>query len=278
MKRRTKGKGKHSSVRFAKREEQAGVKPEGKAEKRNSSVDELLQQIEQREAQEREQSNANQGLDAEQVSSAIENIQRTEATLPAELPSEISELAAEHVAEHSNQELLSKHQRYSRMLDFHKQIYPEVSNIKEIAGAPPDFAAAAAAIASPLTPSPEWDRQFIKANQEALQAAIRLLANEIIRRGLVPEEGNGAAEPWHESDLASRSGANDDPEVAKRRSLARANRSVPAEEMCEIFDREHVPLPLRWQGAGFSSWVKAYENSNYRDRIDVLISKDKRHS
>jgi hypothetical protein len=48
--------------------------------------------------------------------------------------------------------------------------------------------------------------------------------------------------------------------------------------MCEIFDREHVPLPLRWQGAGFSSWVKAYENSNYRDRIDVLISKDKRHS
>jgi hypothetical protein len=74
-----------------------------------------------------------------------------------------------------------------------------------------------------------------------------------------------------------RAGATGDPEVAKRRTLVRANPGGSAHEMCGILDRENVPLPSRWQGAGFSSWERTYKDSNYRSRIHVLISKDKHH-
>jgi hypothetical protein len=66
-----------------------------------------------------------------------------------------------------------------------------------------------------------------------------------------------------------------DPEVAKRRSLVKSNPDVSAKEMCEIFDRNNVPLPRRWQDAGLSSWVVACRNPNYTRRIRVLISKDR---
>jgi hypothetical protein len=64
-----------------------------------------------------------------------------------------------------------------------------------------------------------------------------------------------------------------DPEVAKRGALVKANSGVPAAEMCEIFDRRSVPLPAKWRAAGFQSWSRTYKNSNYRSRIDTLISK-----
>ena len=82
-----------------------------------------------------------------------------------------------------------------------------------------------------------------------------------------------ASSPIRTTDRAR--AAITDPEVAKRRSIAKSNRYVSASEMCEIFDRERVPLPRRWSDAGFPSWTKAYRNSNYRRRIDTLISKDR---
>jgi hypothetical protein len=69
-----------------------------------------------------------------------------------------------------------------------------------------------------------------------------------------------------------------DPEVAKRRSIARSNRGICASEMSEIFDREKVPFPRRWVDAGFPSWTKAYRNHTYRGRIDTLISKRQRET
>jgi hypothetical protein len=95
----------------------------------------------------------------------------------------------------------------------------------------------------------------------------------------VPVAGCPPREPAHAgSARALKAGAGDDPEVAKRRSLVRANSDASAQEMCEIFDRMNVPLPSRWQGKGFASWEHAHNNSNYRKRIGVLISKDKHHS
>ena len=66
-----------------------------------------------------------------------------------------------------------------------------------------------------------------------------------------------------------------DPEVAKRVALVKANPGVPAAEMCEIFDRETVPLSAKWLDAGLQTWSRAYKNSDYRGRIDTLISKDR---
>ena len=70
--------------------------------------------------------------------------------------------------------------------------------------------------------------------------------------------------------------ARNDPEVAKRAALVKVNPGVPAEEMCEIFDRQHVPLPARWLASGFKTWREAYRNPSYRDRIHTVISKDRR--
>jgi hypothetical protein len=89
----------------------------------------------------------------------------------------------------------------------------------------------------------------------------------------VQQKEKGAAGPAPEQP--QKVGSVGDPEVAKRRSLVRANPDISAQEMCEIFDRQHVPLPSKWQAAGFSSWASAYKNSNYRRRISVLISKDR---
>jgi hypothetical protein len=75
----------------------------------------------------------------------------------------------------------------------------------------------------------------------------------------------------------SRAGVGDDPDVAKRRALAKTNTGLTTQEVCELYDNKHVLLPIRWQDAGLKSWKNAYNNPNYRKRIYVLISKDKRH-
>jgi transposase len=67
-----------------------------------------------------------------------------------------------------------------------------------------------------------------------------------------------------------------DPVVAKRRSLINANPDVSAEEMCEIFDRQHVPLTIEIAVGGFRTWPEAYRHPHYRKRIQVLITKEAR--
>jgi len=80
----------------------------------------------------------------------------------------------------------------------------------------------------------------------------------------------------HGKSGALKADAKYDPEVKKRSVLVRNNPGIPAREMCEIFDRMRVPLPSKWEGAGFRSWVRAFSDPNYKPRIDVIISKHKR--
>jgi len=80
------------------------------------------------------------------------------------------------------------------------------------------------------------------------------------------------------SKATSRKPKRVDPEVAKRTALVRSNPNTPANELCEIFDRANVPLPARWQEAGLTAWSKVYKNSDYRSRIQTLISKAKRNN
>jgi hypothetical protein len=79
-------------------------------------------------------------------------------------------------------------------------------------------------------------------------------------------------------DGKSRKSQVENPEVAKRRSIVKSNSTAKADDMCRIFDREKVPLPSKWQEAGFKSWADAYRRSNYRSRIDVLVSKDRHNT
>jgi len=87
-----------------------------------------------------------------------------------------------------------------------------------------------------------------------------------------------AVSSFHQYKRGQKAGSRDDPEVAKRRKLAKSNPDVPAKEICEIFDREKVPIPSKWQGAGLKSWHQAYADSKYRKNVKVLVSKDMSHS
>jgi hypothetical protein len=66
-----------------------------------------------------------------------------------------------------------------------------------------------------------------------------------------------------------------DPVVAMRSAVVKSNLNTSADDMCEIFDRQGVPLPSKWMAAGFKKWSVMYKDHNYRGRIAVLISKDK---
>jgi hypothetical protein len=86
---------------------------------------------------------------------------------------------------------------------------------------------------------------------------------------------NASGETGKQVKAAKTKSPRIDPEVAKRVALVKANPGIPADEVCETLDREHVPLPAKWLAAGLQTWKKAYKNSDYRSRIDTLISKDR---
>ena len=69
-------------------------------------------------------------------------------------------------------------------------------------------------------------------------------------------------------------GDGTDPDIARRRMLIKANPNASITEVCEILDRQRVPLPYTWPGAGFTSWSEAVRNLRYRARIKLLISRD----
>jgi hypothetical protein len=118
------------------------------------------------------------------------------------------------------------------------------------------------------------------------QAVIPLLELEIDRRG-----GRERTELHNESPIAESepdkpsssspfvaNQPKEDPEVAKRRALVKLNLGLKTGEMCQLFDREKVPLPRKWSEAGFASWEIACKDKHYRGLIQTVISKDKAHS
>jgi len=67
-------------------------------------------------------------------------------------------------------------------------------------------------------------------------------------------------------------GVGKDEEVAKRRAIVKSNPDMTARELCELFDRKQVKLPRTLTNARMNSWTVAYRSSNYRGRIDTIIS------
>jgi hypothetical protein len=89
---------------------------------------------------------------------------------------------------------------------------------------------------------------------------------------------NDKAAETVESKATSRKPKKGDPEVAKRAVVVRSNPNTPANDLCEIFDRNNVPLPAKWQAAGFKTWSQAYRDSNYRSKIQTVISKHRQNN
>jgi len=136
-----------------------------------------------------------------------------------------------------------------------------------------------ASLSAQYVGGPEW--------KERTDAKKRIteIKLELIRRGKWNAYVNSAGseiESASETILLSRKRSNaptpskkGDPDVAKRRAIVRSNHSATAGELCQIFDRQSVPVPFKWKDAGFGDWTKAYKQPSYRRRIDVMVSKDK---
>ena len=128
---------------------------------------------------------------------------------------------------------------------------------------------------------PPWYQEM-----QRLSRARGQIAAELSKRGKLRASGDSSDRQEQVADrksIASSKRANilasskkADADVAKRRTLAKTNRRMLVSELCELLGREAVPLPSKWQDAGFRSWSQAYKDANYRSRIDVLISKDRR--
>ena len=68
---------------------------------------------------------------------------------------------------------------------------------------------------------------------------------------------------------------NADLDVIKRCAIVKQNPGVEAIGLCTVFDNEHIPLPPKWT---VSNWANAYRSSEYRSRVQVIISKDKKRN
>jgi hypothetical protein len=83
-------------------------------------------------------------------------------------------------------------------------------------------------------------------------------------------------EPLLKSLEAPRLPKDRDWRFMRRRKLVEQNSELTAREICDLFDRQQVPLPKRYYAAGFRRWSLAYKNPKYRGNIDKLIADDRR--
>lgn len=77
--------------------------------------------------------------------------------------------------------------------------------------------------------------------------------------------------------VSVKSARGGDPEVAKRRSIVKGNRTKSAEDLCKVFDLEGVPLPRNWEDDfSVKSWTDARRDPKLRHMIQSLICRDKK--
>jgi len=74
--------------------------------------------------------------------------------------------------------------------------------------------------------------------------------------------------------LSNPAGKKPDPEIAKRRAIVKANRSMPTAQICKRLDLDHVPPPQSWED--FRGWAESLRSKKYGRQIRTMISKDKK--
>jgi hypothetical protein len=124
-----------------------------------------------------------------------------------------------------------------------------------------------------------WEKLSVDMEKALWRSDVEYYSHGGIRQpsseGLGRYESVTGSEVERATSKKNKKNRHSDPEVQKRKALVKCNPHVSAVEMCEIFDRQHVLLPAKWQHAGFRTWCKTYRNSTYRKRIHVLIAKDR---
>jgi hypothetical protein len=200
--------------------------------------------------------------DPEMDAIGVEILRAGELKLVPPLPTEIENLAPEYTATLKNRELTARFGQCKRVLAFDVQTYPKLSDVQD------------------------WlARRTLIRRREKLEAAIRCVAHEMMRRGLVPKRAdawkaeqpkpvNPAANltiivrqpiPGQPNELsqapstgavaakkeparnAAKKRYEPDPNVWQRRQLVRQNPKLDALNLCGVFDSRGIRLPRDWE-------------------------------
>jgi len=116
----------------------------------------------------------------------------------------------------------------------------------------------------------EWERKRERLYHQRDKYRQKLA--RLIRKAEQPAISPTKDERAASKGMARGHSARTTPDVAKRRAIVKLNPEVPVQGLCRLFDHDRVPLPKAWL---VPSWERAYKNSNYRKRIQVIVSHDK---
>jgi hypothetical protein len=118
---------------------------------------------------------------------------------------------------------------------------------------------------------------------------IPLLRLEIARRGQEAKSDMGQQairSPEAEQGSTARAGLRGDgkwyetdPDILRRRQVVLKNLRMSAKSLCKLFDNVNppIPLPRDWPAElGVKTWSEAYANPKGRNRVQKIISTDKR--
>jgi hypothetical protein len=106
-------------------------------------------------------------------------------------------------------------------------------------------------------------------NIELIKRGVRIRKVEVVGKNLEPRKKSRPAKRGR--------GRPKDPDAAKRRAIVAKYPGCANAQLCKEFDEDGVPLPwckdaLR---AG-ETWTTAYKKKEFRNRIDKMISIDKK--
>lgn len=124
----------------------------------------------------------------------------------------------------------------------------------------------------------------------ACETFIPLLRLEIVRRGQRTESDLGReairspeAEQQGSKVTSGVGGSGNwfdsDPDTVRRRQIVLKNPKMPSESLCNVFDgaTPPIPFPRDWRAElGVKTWREAYANRDSRNRVQKIISTDKR--
>jgi len=114
----------------------------------------------------------------------------------------------------------------------------------------------------------ERDRllQAIKTSDEWLRFAVGIASGpESVTAPSQAGAAPAAPQPSHPLDAG--------PDIVKRRAIVRQNPGLKVAGLCSLFDDAKIPVPTGWIS---QSWSQTCKNPKYRQRIQVIVSKDRR--
>lgn len=181
---------------------------------------------------------------------AARRLQADASVLPPLEPQDASILVADVVASLSERDLRAALSKHQSALELHRRTYGESIEIRDAI-----------------------ERATVERWRSRTTDILRALAGEMLRRGIVPSEVSNQRQVRRSGGLPSLT-------TATRQAVVRGAVGESDIDVCRRLDSHAIPLPEKWQEEqeAIRTWLVAYESPEYRRRVQVILSKERRRS